>query len=87
MLPSHLISGMSREDILNYFYEIITYKGKKRPGKQPIAKPWKGIKLLRDLIDANTGQVVAPTGTKLTPRVTKKLAADGLKEIQLTRKI
>lgn len=84
VLPSHLISGMSREDILNYFYEIICYK-KTKTAWETSYEPhrWKGVKLVQDLVDANTGQIVAEAGTKLTPRLVKKLASDGLTAIQV----
>lgn len=83
-LPSHFISGMSKEEILNYFYEVIPYKKMKKGWQTPFdAYQWKGVKLSRDLIDAKTGQVIAEAGTKLTPRMTKKFATDGLTEIQV----
>ena len=40
----------------------------------------KGVKLARDLVDAKTGKVVAEAGTKMTPRLGKKLQEQGLKE-------
>jgi len=83
-LPSHLIAGMSKEEILNYFYEIVPYKQYKKAWKTPFsANRWKGIKLSRDLVDAKTGQVVAEAGTKLTPRLVKKFSTDGLMEVQV----
>lgn len=82
-LPSHLISGMSKEEILNYFYEVIPYKKNKKVWQTPFsAERWKGVKLTRDLVNAQTGQVVAEAGTKLTPRLVKKFAAEGLQEVQ-----
>jgi DNA-directed RNA polymerase subunit beta len=84
VLPSHLISGMSKEEILNYFYEIIPYKKNKKVWQTPFdPNRWRGIKLVRDLVDAKTGKVVAEAGTKLTPRLVKKFANDGLDEVQV----
>jgi DNA-directed RNA polymerase subunit beta len=40
----------------------------------------KGIKLNTDLVNAKTGKVVAEAGTKMTPRVARKLQEGGLKE-------
>jgi DNA-directed RNA polymerase subunit beta len=83
-LPSHLISGMSKEEILNYFYEIISYKKNKKVWQTPFCpNRWKGVKLSRDLVDAKTGQVIAEAGTKLTPRLVKKFATEGLTEVQV----
>jgi DNA-directed RNA polymerase subunit beta len=41
----------------------------------------RGVKLMHDLIDAKTGDVVVEAGEKLTPRSIRKLKEDGLKEI------
>ena len=76
--------GMSKEDILGHYYEQVAYKRDKkndgwtRPFK---ADDYRGSKLLRDLVDAKTGEVVAPMGRKLTKRGAKKLADDGVKSI------
>lgn len=83
-LPSSKIMGMSREEILTTFYNTITYEKHKKAWRVPYnAERWKGKKLLYDLIDADTGAVVAEANTKLTPRMAKKLANDGLKIIQV----
>lgn len=83
-LPPELISGMSKEEILNYFYEVIPYKKNKKGWQAPFCPDrWRGVKVSRDLVDAKTGQVVAEAGAKLTPRLVKKLAADGLQDIQI----
>lgn len=76
--------GMSREEILNTFYEIISYD-RAKDGWVTEFKPemWKGLKLTYDLVDATTGAVVAEAGTKLTPRITKKIATEGLKTIKI----
>ena len=76
--------GMSKEDILAQYYEQVAYKRDKkadgwtRPFK---TDDYRGSKLLRDLVDAKTGEVVAPAGRKLTKRGAKKLADDGAKTI------
>ena len=74
--------GMSKEEILSYFYETTSFRhGEKgwMSGFDPAR--YKGMKLINDLIDAATGQVVLEAGTKMTPRVTRKLAEEGLQEI------
>ena len=79
--------GMSREDILGHFYDSIIYKRDKKKGGWTLpfkADDYRGSKLLADLVDAKTGEVVAPEGRKLTKRGAKKLADDGLKSILIT---
>jgi len=39
------------------------------------------LKLPYDLVDAKTGKTVVELGTKITPRLARKLSEDGLKEI------
>ena len=83
-LPAKMISGMSREEILSYFYATNVYTRKDKGWKTNYnPEQWRGIKLQKDLIDAQTGAIVAESGTKITPRIAKKFAADGLKEILL----
>ncbi len=74
------VNGMSREEILSAFYGTTSY--------QRIGVGWttvfdadrmKGVKLTHDLVDADTGTVVAEAGTKITPRAIKKLQEQGLK--------
>lgn len=81
-LNPSMIAGMSREEILNYFYEKINYT-KNKNGWRTVydSAHWRGIKLTQNLVNAETGEVVAPSGTKITPRLAKKYATDGLKEI------
>jgi DNA-directed RNA polymerase subunit beta len=81
-LASQDVFGISREEMLHTFYERVTYtKSKKMWHTQYIADRWKGVKLVHDLIDAKSGEVVAENGTKITPRLARKLETDGLKEI------
>lgn len=81
-LPANQNMGMSREEILNYFYGIFTYTKHKKGWKTTFdAARWRNVKVTNDLIDAETGQVVVEAGTKITPRLSRKLATDGLKEV------
>lgn len=80
---SHEIQGMSREEILSYFYGNYEIK-KNNAGllyRDYEPKHWKGLRLEKDLINADTGAVVAKAGDKLNSRMVKKLAEDGLKHI------
>lgn len=79
--------GMSKEDILEHYYKQIAFKrDKKKDGwTRPFnADDYRGSKLLRELVDAKTGEVVAPAGRKLTKRGAKKLADDGLKSVLIS---
>jgi DNA-directed RNA polymerase subunit beta len=72
--------GMSREEILAAFYERQDVT--RIPGGWKAlfdAKAMQGQKLDRDLIDAQTGVIVAQVGEKLTQRLIKKLQDAGLK--------
>ncbi|MGH6931495.1 MAG: DNA-directed RNA polymerase subunit beta, partial [Dongiaceae bacterium] len=73
--------GMSAEEALDYFYEKVTFARTKK-GWQTAFDPnrMRGVKLVRDLVDAKTGKVVAEAGAKMTPRLLKKLQDAGLKE-------
>jgi DNA-directed RNA polymerase subunit beta len=74
--------GMSNEEILDFFYEKVTFTRSKK-GWQTAFDPtrMRGVKLMHDLVDAKTGNVAAETGTKMTPRTARKLQEGGLKEV------
>ncbi len=79
--------GMTKEEILAEYYENIAYKRNK--AKKGWALPfnpdmYRGSKLIHDLVDAKSGEVVAPAGRKLTARGAKKLAGDGLKNLLIS---
>jgi DNA-directed RNA polymerase subunit beta len=77
--------GMPTEEILDYFYEKVTFTKTKKGWQTHFdANRMKGIKLVRDLVDAKTGKVMAEAGTKMTPRLAKKLQEQGLKEQLVT---
>jgi DNA-directed RNA polymerase subunit beta len=74
--------GMSNEEILNAFYDTVTYSRSKK-GWHTAFDPdrMRGIKLVADLKSASNGKVMAEAGTKMTPRLARKLQEQGLKEI------
>ncbi|HUT51115.1 MAG TPA: DNA-directed RNA polymerase subunit beta [Alphaproteobacteria bacterium] len=75
------IVGLSPEEILEYFYETIDHKRTDKGWKTAFdAERMRGVKLISDLIDAKTGDVMAEAGTKVSPRLSVKLAEEGLKE-------
>jgi DNA-directed RNA polymerase subunit beta len=74
--------GMDTEEILATFYGTQLYRHRKDGWSTPyIADVWKGVKLTENLVNAETGEIAAEAGTKLSPRAAKKLAEGGLKEI------
>lgn len=77
--------GMDGQEILSTFYNTVTFKRAKDGWRIPYsAERYKSMKLLADLVDADTGEVVAQAGKKLTARAAKMLAEKGLKEIKAT---
>ncbi|MDO8291131.1 MAG: DNA-directed RNA polymerase subunit beta [Parvibaculum sp.] len=74
--------GLDSETILNTFYGRVSYTKSKDGWRVPFdAERYRGVKPERDLIDAKTGKVVVEAGKKMTPRLARKLAEDGLKEL------
>jgi len=74
--------GMVPQDILNYFYEQQVYTRTKKGWKTAFdGERLRGVKLVKDLINAKTGKVVAEAGTKMTPPKLRKLTDGSLSEI------
>ncbi|MFZ4761595.1 MAG: DNA-directed RNA polymerase subunit beta [Alphaproteobacteria bacterium] len=77
-----LVNGMAKDEILNSFYETVTYTRSGMGWKTDFdPSRVRGAKLIHDMVDADTGTVVAEVGTKLTPRIVKKLQEQGLKSL------
>ncbi len=75
------ITGMSPEDILSHFYDIVSFERVKRGWKTPFNPDMlRGVKLTNDLINAKTGRVAAEAGTKMTPRLLRQLGEKGMEE-------
>jgi len=84
-LAPYEAQGMSKEEILSYFYETVTYERASSGWKTPFDPDRvKGAKINTDLVDADTGVVVAEAGAKMTPRLIKKLVEGGLKAQRVT---
>ncbi|MGQ0664135.1 MAG: DNA-directed RNA polymerase subunit beta [Pseudomonadota bacterium] len=76
------VQGMSAEEILAYFYDQVSFTLSKKGWKTRFSgERMRGVKLQNDLVDARTGKVVAEAGTKITPRLGKKLKDDGVHEV------
>ena len=80
--------GMSSEEILDHLLRHGRSSPRpRRAGRRRSTRTaCKGVKLTRDLIDAKTGKVMAEAGTKMTPRLAKKLQEQGLKEQLVPRR-
>ncbi|MGH6942994.1 MAG: DNA-directed RNA polymerase subunit beta, partial [Geminicoccaceae bacterium] len=77
-----LALGLSPEEILAYFYDQVTFTRAGQGWKTAFrSERLRGLKLTSDLIDAESGDVLAEAGTKMTPRLIKKLADQGLQSL------
>ncbi|MEE8393978.1 MAG: DNA-directed RNA polymerase subunit beta, partial [Rhodospirillales bacterium] len=78
------ITGISPEEILEYFYDTVSFTRTKKGWKTDFnAERLRGIKLTSDLINAKTGRVVLVAGTKVTQRVITKLQKSKFSELQV----
>ena len=75
------VNGLSREAILNYFYDAVAYKRDKKGWRTKFDAGMRGARLNHDLVNADTGKVAAKKGDKLTPRSLRKLQESGIKEV------
>jgi DNA-directed RNA polymerase subunit beta len=74
--------GMDGEQILHRFYKTVPYTQTNDGWVTPFdADRYKGQKPMTDLIDAKSKQVVVEAGKKITPRLAKKIAEEGTKEL------
>ena len=79
------IRGMDAEEMLNFFYGQVVFRRTPKGWARPFdADAFRGIKLLEPLIDADTGEVVADSETKLTTRVARRIA-ETTKEVLVGR--
>jgi DNA-directed RNA polymerase subunit beta len=74
--------GMSSEDILNHFYNRVTYVRGQGGWEIPFAaENWRGQKPMFDIVDAKSGEIIFPAGQKISPRAANKVAKDGLETL------
>ncbi|AQS41283.1 MAG: DNA-directed RNA polymerase subunit beta [Candidatus Tokpelaia hoelldobleri] len=77
--------GLDGQEILSTYYNTLTYIRDGENWRIPYsADRFRGVKLIADLIDADSGEVVAEAGRKLTARAARQLAEKGLKAIRAT---
>ena len=77
-----LALGLDQETILNTFYHESS-STRAGQGWKTAFRPdrLRGQKLTADLVDAATGQTLAEAGTKMTPRLLKKIEEQGMQEV------
>ena len=78
--------GMDGEEILSTFYKSISYEKRDANGVAGFATPyraenWRGVTPAFPLVDADTGEEIAPAGAKVSARNAKKFADNGLKTL------
>ena len=74
--------GLDAEQILHTFYGDVVYTQTNDGWKTPFdPSRYRGAKPAVDLIDAKTGAVVVEAGKKITPRLARKIAEDGVKDL------
>ncbi|MBU6498526.1 MAG: DNA-directed RNA polymerase subunit beta, partial [Rhodospirillales bacterium] len=79
------IRGMDAEEILATFYGQVVFTRTPKGWARPFdPEAFRGVKLLESLVDADTGEVVADSETKLTARAVRKIA-ETTKEVLVGR--
>ena len=74
--------GLDQEDIVNYFYNTVSYTREGDGWRIPFdMEKYRGVKLDADLIDADTGNVVFEMDTKITPRKARVAMEEGLSHL------
>ncbi|RHW17365.1 DNA-directed RNA polymerase subunit beta [Sphingomonas gilva] len=74
--------GLSGEEILNEFYNRVTYVRGEGGWQIPFApENWRGQKPAFDIVDAKSGEVVFAAGQKISPRAANKAQKDGLTDL------
>ncbi len=78
--------GMSTSEIINFYYDIVTYFVHDPSWvTEFVPESIVAHRLVNDLINADTGNVILPSGQKITNRLARKFAKDGLKNILVER--
>ncbi len=71
--------GLDQEAIMDAYYDTVSYELKKAGGWSTKFFPnrVRGTRPAYDLVDADSGEVIAEAGKKVTPRAVKKLIDEG----------
>ncbi|WP_109806458.1 DNA-directed RNA polymerase subunit beta [Sphingosinithalassobacter portus] len=74
--------GLNSEEILNYFYNRVTFVRGEGGWQIPFApENWRGVKPTFDIVDAKSGEIVFAAGQKISPRAANKAGKDGLTDL------
>ena len=74
--------GLNGEQILDHFYAKVTWVRAEGGWRVPfVLDQWRGTKPTFDIVDAKSGEVVFPAGTKISPRAANKAGKDGLEQL------
>jgi DNA-directed RNA polymerase subunit beta len=74
--------GLTSEEILNTFYNRVTYVRGKNGWQVPYtAEAWRGMKPNHEVVDADSGEIIFKAHEKISPRLANKAAKDGLKNV------
>jgi len=74
--------GMDQEEICDHFYGRVDYVRHGEGWSVPLnVTRLRGSSPAYDIVDANTGEVVAPAGTKLTPRKLRQITENGVERM------
>ena len=82
------VTGMTRAEILAWFYDTITYRVAEDADQWRVPynpAHYQGIVLGEALVRADTGEIIADKGDKLSKRRAERLVEDGVKEILTPR--
>ncbi|WP_341752974.1 MULTISPECIES: DNA-directed RNA polymerase subunit beta [unclassified Candidatus Tisiphia] len=78
--------GMSTSEIIKFYYDTLTCFTKNGCwATKFIPESITAHRLSNDLVDADTGNIILASGQKITPRLAKKFAQDGVKNILVER--
>jgi DNA-directed RNA polymerase subunit beta len=80
-----LALGLDQEQILQHFYKEVAFRRSGQGWKTGfVPERLMGQKLQNDLINPDSGDVLAEAGTKVTPRLVRRLQEQGLKEVYVS---
>ncbi|MDX6748304.1 DNA-directed RNA polymerase subunit beta [Geminicoccaceae bacterium 1502E] len=80
-----LALGLGQEEILSTFYGEVLHVSSGQGWKLPFRpERLRGQKLVSDLVDAASGETLAEAGTKMTPRLVRKLEEQGVSELYIS---
>ncbi|MEM9063223.1 MAG: DNA-directed RNA polymerase subunit beta [Pseudomonadota bacterium] len=74
--------GLDQEGICDYFYDRFAYERHGEGWSVPFNPDrLRGSSPAYDLVDAKSGEVIAPAGKKLTPRALRKISESGVEKV------